>query len=450
MLAQDTTASLNRIDSADLEDHEAVRKVKHWRVIIGARNERYPRPQAPTPSFVLFCRAICQHRPKSLTVSLVPRGNCLLDPSYFDLDTLTTDYHDVTKVLKPLRMLRNIGRVSIVAGGLRDFPVYTQPAPGEIQPHEISPALVAELLQLAQGDTPVKDIFLMYRKLVAYAQTFERNEQFKSAMDPRYGQALHRLRPSDNDMDRDCNGGNWGSPYRGSPFHPVENALDYASAACKLGKVSTFLEARKAILEYLEPQYHRILDSSLQLLESIKEHEVPGSFLSAVPPTRFSPRWPPAEAMLLLGDDANAFVRDAPWATRVKMRNLQCSHDLSYARLPREVLMHQLTTIVEEDSYSYSGMPEFTKLFKHAVDDMDTQLLEIRKARKELFDKDYQDFGHDVDLELWRCDEKVKRGINEPRLEPRYLPTPQEHQRIEAERRNGNKKYDLVTWGWEI
>jgi hypothetical protein len=39
-------------------------------------------------------------------------------------------------------------------------------APGEIQPHEISPALITELSQLAQGDTPVKRIFLMYRKLV--------------------------------------------------------------------------------------------------------------------------------------------------------------------------------------------------------------------------------------------------------------------------------------------
>jgi hypothetical protein len=38
---------------------------------------------------------------------------------------------------------------------------------------------------------------------------------------------------------------------------------------------------------------------------------------------------------------------------------------------------------------------------------MDKQLLEIRKARKELSDMDFEDFGHDIDLELWRCDEII-------------------------------------------
>jgi len=432
------------ICSDALESCEVVRRVKHWKVVIGAHKDIFRDSEAPTPSFVHFCRAICQHPPKSLTVSIVPRGNCLVK-QLCNYANVTAQYHDITEVLKPLRMLRNIKRVSIVAGEIPDFPVYREPAPGEIQPHEISPALITELSQLAQGDKPVKHIFLMYRKLVAYAQTFERIKGFKSDMDPHYGQALHRLRSS----GKYIGGGDWGSPYKGNPHHPVENALDYASAACELGKVSTFLKARKAVLEYLEPQYRRILECSLQLLEYIKQHKVAESFLSAVAPSPIFSGPPPAEAMLRLGDYANAFVRDVPWEIRLRMRDLQRIFGLPYAKLPREALMHQLTSLFDSGDFSHLSIPEFTNLFKLAVDDMDTQMLEIRKARKELFDKDFEDLGHDVDLELWRCDEKVNWDINEPQLEPRYLPILQE-QLMEAEGYDGNGTYDLVTWGSEI
>jgi hypothetical protein len=53
------------------------------------------------------------------------------------------------------------------------------------------------------------------------------------------------------------------------------------------------------------------------------------------------------------------------------------------------------------------SLDKFLLLFRLAIDDMDKQLLEIRKAWKELFDMDFEDFGHDIDLELWRCDEII-------------------------------------------
>jgi hypothetical protein len=110
--------------------------------------------------------------------------------------------------------------------------------------------------------------------------------------------------------------------------------------------------------------------------------------------------------MMLVEDYAKSFVRDAPWTTQVNIRRIQHEYDLGYSTLPRELLLHQLGKDFESKGYCLSQDKSFL-LFKLAVDDMDKQLLEIRKARKELFDMDFEDFGHDIDLELWRCDEII-------------------------------------------
>lgn len=137
--------------------------------------------------------------------------------------------------------------------------------------------------------------------------------------------------------------------------------------------------------------------------------------------------------MTLVEEYAKSFVRDAPWTTQVNIRRIQHDYDLSYSTLPREVLLHELGKAFESKG-SWKSLDRFLKLFKLAIDDMDKQLLEIRKARKELFDMDFEDFGHDIDLELWRCDEMIDWTVSEPILEPRCLPSLVERQRMEAER----------------
>lgn len=72
-----------------------------------------------------------------------------------------------------------------------------------------------------------------------------------------------------------------------------------------------------------------------------------------------------------------------------------------------------LTTL--ERSYDYKDWTRYVEIFKQLVNDMDTQYLEIRAARKALFDHDtLGERGCDIDCESWRCDEKVKWDVYEP------------------------------------
>ncbi len=50
---------------------------------------------------------------------------------------------------------------------------------------------------------------------------------------------------------------------------------------------------------------------------------------------------------------------------------------------------------------------------------------------------DFEDFGHDIGLELWRCDEMIDWTVSEPILEPRFLPSLAERQQMEAARTAG-------------
>ena len=59
--------------------------------------------------------------------------------------------------------------------------------------------------------------------------------------------------------------------------------------------------------------------------------------------------------------------------------------------------------------------PRFLSLFKRAFQNMEEQRLEIRQARKALFDFDRNNEpGTDIDLELSRCDDLVCFDVHEP------------------------------------
>jgi hypothetical protein len=276
--------------------------------------------------------------------------------------------------------------------------------------------------------------------------------------------ALSRLRPA---RDAPCNHDTYfANPYRANLYHPVENALDHASAAVEIDALSYFLEARKNVLEYLEPQYRRIIGSALQMVEYVKEHktagglqpfghrsEAWGNWTEYTRGIEGNPSYLYSTGMVLVEECAKSFVRDAPWTKQVNIRRIQHDYGLSYSTLQRELLLHQLGKAFESKG-CWKSLDKFLQLFRLVVDDMDKQLLEIRKARKELFDMDFEDFGHDIDLELWRSDEMIDWTVSEPILEPRCLPSLAERQRMEAER-NANRLSDgnpddQATFGYDV
>jgi hypothetical protein len=217
----------NCVSSSQFDDHLATKKPKHRKLVIGASNSRGGlNCQAPLDSVTRFCQKISQHSPKSLSVCIVPRGLCF---KICRLQFFTPQYYEIGNILKPLRMLRNIDRISIVYAEKNEYVLYKEPDAGEIPPHHISLDLVRELTLLTQDSTPVKHLFLMNKRLISYAQTFERNYLFKSMMKSSQEKALGRLRSV-----RDAPSNQYTyfiNPYRATPYHPVENALDHPSAA---------------------------------------------------------------------------------------------------------------------------------------------------------------------------------------------------------------------------
>jgi hypothetical protein len=145
-----------------------------------------------------------------------------------------------------------------------------------IQPHHISLDLVRELTLLTRDSTPVKHLFLRNKRLISYAQTFERKYLLKSMMMSSQGKALSRLR-----LVRDTPSNQYTyftNPYRATHYHPVENALHHVSAAVEIDALSDFLEARKTVLEYLEAQYRRISDLHCKWLNTSKCIRLPEDF----------------------------------------------------------------------------------------------------------------------------------------------------------------------------
>jgi hypothetical protein len=76
--------------------------------------------------------------------------------------------------------------------------------------------------------------------------------------------------------------------------------------------------------------------------------------------------------------------------------------------------------------FEQEDFEEFTAVFKMVCDDLDKQYLEIRKARRELFQWDISDDVEveiDIDLQLSRRDEMVNWDVNEPDLAPALDPS---------------------------
>lgn len=229
-----------------------------------------------------------------------------------------SSYH-LEVVLSPLRLLRGVGKVDIrdVKG---DSPNTQQAAPdmAHITPPDLSADLQSELSLLVKGKTPVIHVFKKFGNLLEYAQCFEYNSQYKKAMIPKVGE----FRELESNM-ADIFEGEESDPEDGyrpeiaphyvlsradsaqtgessSPFkqewhrlfcvgfhqqwnHPVEHGLIIASCASETNDDSRFRVARKDIVEYLEPQYQRIVSSSINLTTFIKDFKKPDDLFDSRP-----------------------------------------------------------------------------------------------------------------------------------------------------------------------
>ncbi|KAH8767733.1 hypothetical protein F5882DRAFT_302853, partial [Hyaloscypha sp. PMI_1271] len=397
-----------------------VTNVKHWKIILTANLE--DKPHAPDDSFTYFCRHLCFNKPRSLEVLLLPKGGAFKGPRWTVF--APRGFHHPKEVLQPLTMLRNIASLKIGEVERSDLPFRVDPSQPLVS-NNIPQELKVSLKTLVEGDTPVKYVFMMYEKLLEYAQAFERHPRFKAEMSPVWGLA----RRNRNQRAKLVYSSREHNPFKQDPFHPVEMNLELASIASEANDADAFKQARSAVLEYLEPQYQRIVAQAAAMAEFVKDENRhrgrgwPSLFQgSDYPPERDLI----TTCIMYLEDYAATFVRDVPSYTKFYIRKEKEEFDFAYSTLEREMTMAMLYNIQALRSMVYATR-EWRKWFKDVVDDMDKQYLEIRKARKALLDFDADDdCGCDIDLELWRCDEMINWGTTEPNLHPLHLPTADE------------------------
>jgi hypothetical protein len=232
------------------------------------------------------------------------------------------------------------------------------------------------------------------------------------------------------------------NPYRGGrsyeEFHPVEAAL-YQARLVGQTNSEYFKRSRSKVLTYLEPQYQQIVRTCDNLTYFIKWEKRQGGLLEAnfqslklscsgSCPSSNLPIWEIdlAVAMELLEDYAQAFSRHLDFKTKARFRLCKHKLDSIFNRRPRERALDQLHAMFEQNDFQ-----DFTAVFKMVCNDLDKQLLEIRKARRELFRWDVSDdleVEIDIDLQLSRCDEMVNWDVNEPGLTPELNPSlPRSH-----------------------
>jgi hypothetical protein len=354
-----------------------------------------------------------------LVIAIIPQGREFEMPPPLNR---VVRYHPIEKLLQPLRLLRNLQNLEIAEVEYQDLPARLQrPVPPDFQgSHIISDEFVAELQQLTQGNSPAERVFKQYENLLTYAKAFERNEDFKREMEPIFGHVK-----SSRSRSPFYYRGSQNNPYlQMKRFHPVEEALMQASVASEDNDGDLFRMARAAVVEYLEAQYQRMSDAALQVMEFVKAMKMAGSLFSASAKingyTAYHPIW--VQGLVLLLEYAWSFERDVPSYIRHYVLARKSHLEYGHSIMKREKLVEHLVGGLEHPlSFRYTY--KYVEWFKEALDDMDKQYLEIRAARRALFDYDIKEPGCNIDLELWRCDEMINWEVNEPMLCPEFDPS---------------------------
>ncbi|KAF4625446.1 hypothetical protein G7Y89_g12724 [Cudoniella acicularis] len=420
-----------------IQKNAAVKKVRKWSIVVASRRD----PSLQRLRVVLFARAISDNPPRQLQ---------LLLHSPQPLSGHEECRVAFKQMLQPLKILRNVN-FEVARLKHSQMPANQQQEGAKISSKTLT--AIKKELKVVKKESSVQPVFRMCERLVAYAQSFERHEQFRSEMAPSYFDIMSKREY--RDMNRSsrpprrtyANGSSTNkapNPFTTKPQHPVEAGIHLAIKHSSDLKSIGFLEARRKALEYLEPQYQRIAEAASKLTAFIKAHKIENHLfdsnskepfethqgrLHRGQQTLFDKHF--VEAMVLLEDYAAAFTRDVPHGTRINIRQVQRTFDHCYANKHREVLLRRLNDMLEDepnqepfDAERRRKIALFTESFRHAVDDMDEQYLQIREARKRLFEFGAdENVGYSIDLELSRCDEKINWNVNEPEMFPNYLPS---------------------------
>ncbi|CZR65107.1 uncharacterized protein PAC_15007 [Phialocephala subalpina] len=415
----------------------SIAKVKRCTVVLTAKQGE--RPSLPDYEFVKFCQALSQSPLTHLEVLVLPKliwynqSQCTYDP--------------LPEVLYPLQILRGITSFHLGDVPLIECYTYETAYLDMIYSTEslITPEIQQEFETLVKGTGPARRIFKMFDALLAYAQMFEINPEIRSEMKPQWG-----VKRNDSNHKRWAWNDGWGSfrntdnPFLCSPLHPVEDSLQDASMAIEVDDIDLFVQARQNTLEYLEPQYQRIMVAAREVAEFVKEHKICSSFLDAHSRPESVDFAIAIESVMVLERYAKSFRRDVPPATEFNIRKMKHRFLLGYSAFPRETSLRHLGDCLDatEQRYPKNVMKwcDFSNSFRLTLHDMDEQYLQIREARKRVYDYDDAQYPLDIDLEFWRYDELIEWNVNEPVITIESAPPPAPAP--------GLSPGSSPTWGW--
>jgi hypothetical protein len=270
--------------------------------------------------------------------------------------------------------------------------------------------LEVELSVFIKGDTPVERVSQMLAALVSYCRGFERFEPFKFEIGAR---KVHAHQDPDRlpVQCREYNKQPGTNPFSfGESFydcHPVEMTLKKALIVSRQGLYTPetpisyneallcFKNHRKVALDYLEPQYQRILAVYVDLSKVVAEERKRGGIFGLVTRLRLksNQRSQMAKVMVLLQRYNHALSnRDMPFEieTMLKYGSLKkkgvrsaawkLKHEKTFPTPLGEISLERLELFFQDGDFD-----EFFDLCRIAIDDMDTQFLEIYHARSEIF-----------------------------------------------------------------
>ena len=381
----------------DMVDLHSMRNIKHWIFIISPPGKRSKPLEAGGKALVRFCRMLSDRPPKSLDVQLVPKAE------FLDFDAKSeAEYIKVKHLLDPFSLLRSIPQFDL--GELRQpgRQVSLRALPRrKCVSIKIDQKYSQDLQVLVQGNSQAMRVFKMHERLLAYAQSFERHEPFKKAMEADWGEARHLRDMRQNFKELlpwdglKCSTEYTKKSFNSHYLHPVESNIEIADIASEDNDPIAFRAARKLVVEFLEPQYWRVKAASQEMNEFVKRRISRYSWLGDIGDADFF------LCLALLEDYRQSFVRDIPTHQKRRMRGSQKASDVIYAMGMREIGTQKLqnwsemrghNAIIRELHWNSSA--------KEAMDDMNEQYLQIRAARKSLFaaDPDSEHGCGDIDV----------------------------------------------------
>ncbi|KAB8303250.1 hypothetical protein EYC80_004693 [Monilinia laxa] len=421
----------------DFSTFNALKKVKHWRIITSAYA---PTPSNPVPakSFVHFCQALCQQAPtrpqRSIDIVLalakfpVTHANPKSEEAQYKFSEKQLNF-----LLQPLGLLRDIKLVMNIAKFKTELPISEQSCgafPGYYFPYSesqtvevnlerfmnLAPPIVQKYYALVEDLSPIEKVFKMHKRLEFYAVWFERSERFNEDMF-----TLQRGCEASFPV-REVRHFGWqlprpslGNPFKGlthSSYHPVELALSRAIIAKDKEDVAEFKAARASVLEELEPQYRRMMHAANRLRDFVEKERLKGVFSECDGCGVFHQyEEDPFESTL--GDDLDRYIyeleeiaslleRTMPDHIRIQVKKGTTMYSSAYLNKEREKLFRRLRWMQTQDhlrdpSRTASQIARWTRKL---VEDMWDDCGPVNWRREQLFDDDTTDIGCKINMQL--------------------------------------------------